>query len=117
MFKVCGRTIQVSQGDTGVLHFDVEDMPLGKRDRAVFTVKKRTGGVIMRKIAAPEGNVFRIPFVNADTQSWKPDTYEWDLRIVLDPVYGAGGDVTDGREVITPFPPGALMVMKVVGSV
>ena len=53
MFKVSGRTIQVSQGDTGVLHFDVEDMPLGKRDRAVFTVKKRTGGVIMRKIAAP----------------------------------------------------------------
>ena len=41
----------------------------------------------------------------------------WDLRIALDAQTDAQGHVTDGREVITPFPPGVLRIVKVVGKI
>ena len=115
MFKARERSITLSAGDTGVVGFRF-DVPLTDDDRGVFTVADRKGKRMLRKIIRPEGNTIYIPFVNSDTQDWEPGGYEWDLRVVLGATL-AGGDVTDGREVITPFPPGVLTVVKVVGKV
>lgn len=117
MFRVRGHTIEVSAGDTGVIRFLASGVALTRADRAVFTVRKRSGETVIEKIAVPQGNEIRIPFVNADTEHLAADTYAWDIRYVLEAQMDESGAVTDGREVITPMAPGVMHVMKVVGSV
>lgn len=92
-------------------------MTLTGEDRAVFTVKSRSGQVILQKVLAPDGELFYMPFVNDDTDDMKPGVYEWDLRVVLGAQLNSKGAVTDGREVITPWPPSKFEVRKVVGDV
>ena len=116
MFEMHGRTIRLSQGDTGVASFLVEGVTLTAQDRGVFTLG-RSGARLIQKVVAPEGNVLRVPFVNEETDGWQPGLYEWDLRIVLEAKTDAQGRVVDGREVITPWPPSRLEVVKVVGKV
>ena len=71
----------------------------------------------MQKMIAPEKDVFYVPFTNEETDGWKAGEYEWDIRIALEAVLDAQGRVTDGREVITPWAPGKLEVVKVVGEI
>lgn len=117
MFEAIGRTIRLSAGDTGLIRFEAEGVQLAAGDLAVFTVRRRSGELMMEKVLAPEGNVFKVPFLNADTQRWREGEYLWDLRIALGAQTDADGHVTDGREVITPFAPGVLRVMKAVGRI
>lgn len=117
MFTISGRAIRLSRGDTGIIPFRVEGVTLSEKDRAVFTVRRPTGAALLQKVIAPEGNVFYVPFTNEETDGWKTGSYEWDLRIALDAVMDAQGRVTDGREVITPWAPGKLEVVKVVGEI
>lgn len=116
MFAVSGRSIVISRGDTGILPFVFSGIELTDADRAVFTVKRKNGGVLCQKIIAPTDGKIYVPFTNDETDDWKPDVYEWDIRIVL----GAkmdGGKVTDGREVITPWEPSRFEVVRTVGQV
>ena len=117
MFTVSGRTIRLSRGDTGIIPFRVEGVTLTDADRAVFTVRRRTGTVLVQKVIAPEKDIFYVPFINDETDGWKVGEYSWDIRIVLGAVMDAEGKVKDGREVITPWMPSRLEVMKVVGEV
>lgn len=117
MFDVIGRRIVLSPGDTGVVSFVPEDMQVGEGDRAVFTVSGRGGRLMLEKVAAPEGNVFHVPFLSGDTDSWRAGEYLWDIRVVRSAVVDEGGRVTDGAEVITPFPPSPLVIAKAVGRV
>lgn len=117
MFEVHGTAICVSRGDTGLLTFTADGVSLTENDRAVFTVKGRGGGVVIRKIIKPQENSVTVPFVSADTEALRPGAYEWDIRYVLEAEMDGRGDVTDGREIITPFPPGKLTVVRTVGSV
>lgn len=95
----------------------MEGVTLTDADRAVFTVRRRAGAVLVQKVIAPEDGVFYVPLVNDETDGFKPGGYEWDIRIVLDAVLDANGMPTDGREVITPWAPGRFEVVKVVGEV
>ena len=117
MFTVSGRTIRLSRGDTGIIPFRVDGVNLTDKDRCVFTVKRRAGAVLIQKVIEPEENVFYVPFVNDETDGWKEGEYSWDIRIALDAVLDAEGKVTDGREIITPWAPGKLEVIKVVGEI
>ncbi len=117
MFEMHGRTIRISQGDTGIVTFSVEGAQLSSADRAVFTVKGSAGRLIQKVIAPEEGNLIRVPLTNEETDGWRPGLYSWDLRIVLEPKLDADGMVTDGREVITPWPPSQFEVVKVVGRI
>ena len=117
MFTISGRAIRLSRGDTGIIPFRVEGVTLTDKDRAVFTVRRLTGAVLMQKVIAPEKNIFYVPFTNEETDGWKVGDYEWDIRIALDAVLDEQGRVTDGREVITPWAPGKLEVVKVVGEI
>lgn len=116
MFEVHGRTIRISQGDTGIVTFRVEGAQLTDADRAVFTAKG-SGGRLIQKVIAPQEGLIRVPLTNEETDGWKPGLYSWDLRIVLEAQVDAQGAVTDGREVITPWPPSRLEVVKVVGRI
>lgn len=118
MFKASGRGIQISAGDTGIIRFDIEGVTLTDKDRAVFTVKSRSGQTVIRKIIRPENETeVVVPLVNADTERMEPGVYEWDIRIVQNAKLGANGDVVDGSSVSTPYPPGQFTVMRTVGFV
>lgn len=117
MFTVSGRTIRLSRGDTGVIHFAVEGKGLTDEDRAVFTIRRRSGAMLLQKVIPPVDGAFFVPFTNDETDGWQPGEYSWDIRIALGAVTDENGRVTDGREVITPFPPSRLEVVKVVGEV
>lgn len=83
----------------------------------MFTIKSRTGQVILQKVLSPKDDLFYMPFVNDETDGMKPGVYEWDLRVVLGAKMDSRGAVTDGREVVTPWPPAKFEVVKVVGEV
>lgn len=116
MFDVLGRTIRISRGDTGLIRFAAEGAELSEKDLCVFTVKRRSGGTVMEKVIEPEEGAYLIPFTTADTEIPVGD-YEWDIRIALDAVTDGTGRVTGGREIITPWPPATLKIVKAVGSV
>lgn len=117
MFDVLGRTIRISRGDTGVIRFLADGIELTANDLCVFTVKRRSGSVVMEKVIAPEENAYFIPFTNEETERMQADDYLWDIRIALDAVTDDTGRVTGGREVLTPWAPGVFKIVKVVGSV
>lgn len=117
MFETNGRTIRLSAGDTGIVGIEVEDMQVGEGDLAVFTVRRRNGELMMEKVLSPENNVYKVPFLNADTERWRAGEYLWDLRIALDAQTDEQGHVTDGREVVTPFAPGVIRIERVVGRI
>lgn len=107
----------MSRGDTGIIPFRVDGVTLTQDDRAVFTVRRGGGTVLIQKVIEPQGEMFYVPITNEESDGWKPGLYTWDLRIVLDAQVDAVGMVNDGREVITPWPPSRFEVVKVVGKV
>lgn len=117
MFEAKGNRIRISRGDTGVLTFAATGTELTENDRAVFTIRRRNGGVVMEKIAVPQENRVQIPLTNEETQEMREGDYQWDIRYALDAVLDGDGRVTDGREVITPMLPGVLTIEKVVGTI
>lgn len=119
MFKLIGRTILLSQGDTGtlVLHVKTQGYAFAEGDKAVFTVRTPKGRLVKAFAAdiAADGRAV-IPFTNEDTEGWAAGHYAWDVRIVL----GAemtDGRVTGGRAVVTPLPPGLFQIVGAVGRV
>lgn len=117
MFELNGTHIMLTQGDTGLLTvLTGGEHVMTENDKALFTVRRRSGGVLCEMILQPEADKVQIPFVNDLTDGWKPDEYEWDIRFVLDAVM-EDGKLVDGREVITPMRPGKMTIVKAVGKV
>lgn len=119
MFKLIGRTIWLSQGDTGALVLRVRSQgyAFADGDKAVFTVRTPKGRLVMERCADIEtdGRAV-IPFLNADTEGATAGSYHWDVRIVLG-AETADGRITGGRAVITPLPPGVFQIVEAVGRV
>lgn len=119
MFRLIGRTMILSQGDTGalVIRVKTKGYAFAAGDKAVFTVRTGKGRLVMEHAAdiGADGRAV-IPFANTDTEGWMAGRYRWDVRVVL----GAkteDGRITDGRAVITPLPPGVFQLVEAVGRV
>lgn len=118
MFEISGTRITITRGDTALLSITAEGVALTKNDRAVFTVSRGNGGILMEKVAVPDReNRVLIPFLNSETQGWREGSYSWDVRYVLGALTDERGRVIDGDEVLTPIRPGELTVIKAVGSI
>lgn len=117
MFDVLGRTIRISRGDTGLIRFAADGIALTEYDLCVFTVKRRSGGTVIEKAVEPEDNAYLIPFTNEETEKMQVGDYDWDIRIALDAKTDGTGRVTGGREILTPWPPATLKIVKAVGNV
>lgn len=119
MFKLNGRTIWLSQGDTGALVLRVRSRgyAFADGDKAVFTVRTSRGRLVMERAADIEADGRAvIPFLNTDTESVAAGSYRWDVRVVLG-AETTDGRITGGRAVITPLPPGLFRIVEVVGHV
>ena len=123
MYNVDGYTINLSRGDTGALKISAtatlegEPFTFGSDDRALFSIKNNIGEVVKEKVAEMTDNAFTVYFLNADTDSLSPGTYQWDVRYIINPYYDANGRIVDGDQVITPKEPQTLQLLTVVGDV
>ena len=116
MFYVEGFAITLSRGDTGALRLKAKakrkdtgaDYTFGERDRALFTIKG--GNKIVKQKSYPiVNNMFKVVFMNADTQDYAAGGYNWDVRYVINPYYDTeipGGPWTPYDELEFPVAAG-----------
>lgn len=114
--ETSGTTIWVPQGDTGVVKFVVEQGALTEDDKGLFTVVRRDGVTILRKVLPPDEDGYFLPIVHEDTAGLKAGTYEWSLRIVREGMFDTNGRLTVVRGVHTPVLRGRLAVQHVAGG-
>ena len=118
MFKVEGKTITLSRGDTGTVTIGVSGFTFASNDRCVFSIRDGNGQVIVRRELEIPDNAVTITFVNSDTDSLPSGNYEWDVRFVVNPVYDQQtGEIMDGDEVNTPELPMPLRLLPTVGQI
>lgn len=110
------RVIRLPQGDTGVVRF-VAEAPVSSEDKGVFTLARRNGAAILRKILPidADGESFVMAFTHEDTANLRPDRYEWSFRIVRSAT--AGGELAGIERQGTPIRAGRLIVARVAGGV
>lgn len=114
---VNGLHICVPQGDTGVVKF-VPEEPLGEAYRALFTVSRRNGGAMLRKVLVPnaQDGAFYMPFVYGETAAMKPDRYDWSLRVVRGGQLDGNGRLTDADSIHTAVLCGQMTILPVAGG-
>ncbi|MBE5798367.1 MAG: hypothetical protein E7321_00245 [Clostridiales bacterium] len=116
--EVQGTMIRIPQGDTGAVKFAAEKGKITQEDVGVFTMVRRDGTLILRKMLLPdaEGNAFDMMFTYEDTARIKPDHYEWSFRVVRDGVFDANGRLNGTRSQHTAVLKGRLSVLAVAGG-
>ncbi|MBQ8618245.1 MAG: hypothetical protein IJ418_12175 [Clostridia bacterium] len=116
--RISGNLIQIPQGDTGSVKFVFEEGTAAEKDRAVFTLVRHGGPVIMRKILTPNlgDHAFHMMFVHDDTANLRPDTYEWSLRVVRGAVFDANGRLMSVQGQHTAVLSGRMAVLRVAGG-
>lgn len=115
--EVMGAMIRIPQGDTGVVKF-VPEEPLGEAYRALFTISRRNGGALLRKVLVPDerDGAFYMPFAYGETAAMKPDRYEWSLRVVRGGQLDAQGRLVDADGSHTAVLCGQMTVLPVAGG-
>lgn len=116
MFKVTGTTIDMHRGDTGSITITAHGYTFTSDDRALFTIKSRSGAMVKSVAYQMTNNAFTVQFVNSDTDHLAPGDYDWDVRYIVDPVYEEG-QIVDGTDVTTPHDPMVLHIRRTVGQI
>lgn len=113
MFDVNPKTSKITmyQGDTGDMTVRARGYDFGPDDRVLFIVKDRGGNVKMDRVYTMTDNEWTVPFANTDTEDWDPDTYFWESRYVISPVYD-GQKIVDGTFISTPGSPFEFQILK-----
>lgn len=103
--------VTMHQGDTGAYWMTITptEGELTDGDVAIYEVWKGKTKLIHREFnlqpaeptdICPGNGRFLISFVNSDTDTWDPGTYNTEVRVALDPIR-SGGQVVDGSNVRT----------------
>lgn len=119
MFKVDPETrkITLHRGDTGVACFRLVGYTLSSNDRVLWTMKDGLGTVVKEGIYTPEDNVFRVEFLNAETDYLAPGIYQYDARVAFNPQYDDQGRIIDGDAISTPISPLTVELLSTVGQI
>lgn len=120
---VTGYQIELSRGDTGAIRISAEAtlngsaFTFGSDDRALFSIKNGQGEIVKEQAYEMDNNEFIVYFQNADTDSYQPGNYQWDVRYIIHPYYDSAGRIIDGDQVITPKEPQTMNLINVVGDI
>lgn len=117
MFNVNGYAINLHRGDTGTIGITARGYDFGPNDRALFTVKDKSGTIVKQAAYAMENNRFQVSFLNSETDYLDSGLYEWDVRYIVNPVYDESGNIVDGDAVATPRDPMDLNLYRTVGQI
>ena len=121
MFVVDAETkkITMHRGDTGSITFTVTGYDFtGHTVKALFSLKKaKSGDVVKEQVYSLDSdNQFTVEFANSDTDHLTPGNYEYDVRVVIDPVMD-GSVITSGTVVRTPYDPIPVEIRRTVGEI
>ena len=116
--EVNGTMIRIPQGDTGNVTFVAYRGEIADGDKALFTLARRDGSTILRKVLPPDlgDNAFHMAFVYEDTAKLRPDSYEWSLRVVRGGKLDASGRLEDTQGSHTAILRGTLTILPVAGG-
>lgn len=120
MFNYDVNTMQITlhRGNTGTVPFKITGHDFtGETAVAYFCMKQ--GSTVVKEGYYPLDSTgeFTVEFVNTDTDGLAPGTYEYDVHVVLDPVYDDNDNVVDGTFVRTMMDPIPIIVKRTVGTV
>lgn len=116
--EVNGTMLRIPQGDTGMVKFVAEEGELSQEDLGVFTLARRGGAAILRKVLPPDmdEHAFSMMFVYEDTVKLKPGGYEWSLRVVRGGTFDESGRLTDAQGQHTAVIRGKMNVLGCAGG-
>lgn len=117
--EVSGTMMRIPQGDTGTVKFAAQKGELSGEDLGVFTLARRDGAAILRKILPPDlkENAFHMAFVHADTAKLHLGQYDWSLRVIRGGTFDADGKLTSVQSQNTVVLRGKISVMNFAGGV
>ena len=115
--EVNGTMIRIPQGDTGNVKF-VADGELSESNKALFTIARRDGSAVLRKVLSVDESdkAFHLPFAYSETARMQPDSYEWSLRVVRGGKLDASGRLEDTQGSHTAILRGTLTILPVAGG-
>lgn len=100
------RAIILPLGDTMNLRLKLTGIQF---DAAVFAIyNSNSGEDVLKKNVQILNGMADIRLSNADTRDLMPGKYNWNLRLVSDPAYGADGEIIVDEasdDVVTVFGP------------
>ena len=120
MFQVDSETkkITMHRGDTGEITVTLNGYDFSNVDcKALFTMKY--GGETIKEdyYDIDENNQFVVEFTNPDTDIFTSANAEYDVRVIIDPVWDENGKIVNGTMVRTPDDPIACEIRRTVGIV
>lgn len=97
-YDTATRKITCPVGDTGLFvvtltSADGEALGENLSGVAIFAVATKTFSPVFHKVVSIANNTVTIRLTNADTRVLTRGEYRWDIRVVTDPDYDAGGNV------------------------
>ena len=93
------RKISMPPGDTGNIWLEIDWPAMKAGDAVIFAIVSRREGDMLLKAAEveqdAESGLYRahIRLCNHDTRDIEPGTYNWQVRLVTDPVRDENGNV------------------------
>ena len=111
------KEITMHRGDTGSLTITFTGYDFTNVNAcALFTLKHGSIEIIKEAHQIVDNQIV-IEFANADTDWVNPGVFEYDVRVVIDPVYDEDGIPTDGTVVRTPEDPISCTIKRTVGQI
>lgn len=119
MYRVNEETgeIYLSRGDTMSFTLKFTGYSLTANDKVMVTIKDRSGQLVKEYIETPVNNMVVIRLRNPDTDYLNPALYQWDARVIIDPVYDEEDRIVDGGSVSTPKLPMNIEIAPTVGQI
>lgn len=112
------KKITLHRGDTGCITITLKGYSFSNVNAvALFTMKVNGNPVKEEVHQIDDNNQFVVEFKNPDTDGMGSVTGEYDVRVVIDPVFDANGVITDGDFVRTPNDPIPVEIRRTVGTV
>lgn len=117
MFKVDGKKITITKGDTASLTITATNRTFASEDRAVFTVANKGATTILfeQEYALNDG-AFTVEFTNSETDKWAPGQYLWQVRYVFTPTRDQNNKINGGLGVQTPDDPQGFVVQAALSD-
>lgn len=116
--EIFGTTVYMARGETSPVRFEVTEGEIYAEDRGVFTIAKKSGEPVLRKIIEPDTqeNAFLMMLVFEDTADLRAGAYDWSFRVVRNARFDEAGRIEEAQMNNTVIAEGELRLERVAGG-
>lgn len=98
MVRLVQRRLIIPRGDTGVIEVPMLENVTRSNAIAVFSIFNNEG-TIYQQTQIVQGDTLTFIFEHEDTVALQVGTYNWDIKIYVNPQYNANNLLIDGEQV------------------